>query len=321
VPYRSFLGPNEVANAFGLLPLWRAVDRAIIAPSHLTEVVLLAAMGAGLLFLLLPRRLALVAPAVVLVYLAAANSPVVGKTRLTSVQSRQGGVQTRRDWIDRAVGTKPRVAAIWTGAPGLNFVTLWDNEFFNRSVGPVYNLHGPPDGLPQETITIDPRNTVARDPSGNVVRAQYVLTDKSLNVAGRVVAQDPGLGMVLYRVGGPVRLIGRLDGVYPDSWSGPTVGYTREPCVSGTLSVVLAGYAKLQPRPVTVVARSAGRVLRIVVPPTGHRTLAIPLRPNNKLCQVAFSISPTAVPAQVLGGKDTRELGIRFRRVTYRPTP
>jgi hypothetical protein len=320
VPYSSFLGPNEVANAFGLLPLWRAVDRGNIAASHLTEVIVLAGLAAGLLFLLLPRRLALIAPAVVLVYLAAANSPVVGKVRETSVESRYGGVQTQRDWIDRAVGTKPQVAAIWTNAPGLNFVTLWDNEFFNRSVGPVYNLHGPPDGLPQETITIDPRDTVARDPSGNVVRARYVLTDKSVNVAGRVVAQDPGLGMVLYRVDGPVRLIGGLDGVYPDSWSGPTVTYTRNPCVSGTLSVVLQGWRKLQPRPVTVVARSAGRVVRVVVPPTdAERTLSIPLRPLNELCQVAFSISPTAVPANVLGGPDTRQLGVRFKLTSFSP--
>jgi hypothetical protein len=322
VPYTSFLGPNEVANAFGLLPLWRAVDRGNIAASHLTEMVVLGALVGGLLFVLLPRRLALVAPAVVLLYLAAANSPVVGKVNQTSMESRLGGVRVPRDWIDRAVGTtKPEVAAIWTGAPGVNFVSLWDNEFFNRSVGPVYNLHGPPDGLPQETITIDPRNELARDPSGKVIRAQYVLTDKSLQVAGRVVAQDTGAGMVLYRVGGPVLITRHLEGVYPDSWSGPTAGYTRYPCVSGTLSVVLAGYARLQPRPITVVARSAGRVLRILVPPVGHRTLAIPLRPRNKLCHVAFSISPTAVPAQVLGGADTRELGIRFRRVTFRPTP
>jgi hypothetical protein len=324
VPYTSFLGPNEVANAFGLLPLWRAVDRGNVAASHLTEYVVLAALVGGLLFLLLPRRLALVAPAVVLLYLAAANSPVVGKIHQTSTESRYGGIQApQRDWIDRAVGTtKPRVAAIWTSATGVNFVSLWDNEFFNRSVGPVYNLHGPPDGLPQETITIDPRNAVARDSSGKPISAKYVLTDKSLKVAGRVIASDPGPGMVVYRVGGPIRLIVReLDGVYPDSWSGPTAGYTRYPCVRGTLSVVLAGYAKLEPRPVTAEARSAGRVLRTVVPPGGRRTLAIPLRPRNKLCQVAFSISPTVVPAQVLGGADTRELGIRFKQVTFSPKP
>jgi hypothetical protein len=324
VPYSSFLGPNEVANAFGLLPLWRAVDRGDIAASHLTEVVVLASLAAGLLFLLLPRRLALVAPAVVLLYLAAANSPVVGKVRETSIESRYGGVQAPRDWIDRAVGaTKPRVAAIWTGAPGLNFVALWDNEFFNRSVGPVYNLHGPPDGLPQQTITIDPKNAVARDPSGKVVSAPYVLTDRSLKVAGQVIASDPGIGMDLYRVGGPIRLIVReFDGVYPDTWSAPAVAYTRYPCVSGTLSVVLEGWTKIQPRPIRVVALSAGKVRRIVVPPTDtERTLAIPLRPRNKLCHAAFTISPTVVPANVLGGPDKRELGVKFKRATFLPKP
>ena len=321
VPYRSFLGPNEVANAFGLLPLWRAVDKGDIAASHLNEVVVLVSLAAGLVFLLLPRRLALVAPAVILVYFAFVNSPVVGKVRTTSIESRVGGVQNRRDWIDLATGTtKPRVAAIWSGAAGLNFVALWDNEFFNPSVGPVYNLHGPPDGLPQETITIDPTSAVARDESGKVVNAQYVLTDRSLKVAGQVIASDQAVGMDLYRVGGPIRLVGQVEGVYPDTWSGPVAGYTRYPCAGGTLSVVLQGWTKLQKRPVTVVARSAGRVVRVVVPPTdAERTLSIPLRPRDKLCQVAFSISPTVVPANVLGGPDTRRLGVRFKRTSFSP--
>ena len=91
----------------------------------------------------------MVAPALVLVYLAFANSPVEGRISQASSESRYGGVQVRRDWVDHAVGTtKPVVAAIWSGSTGVNFVALWDNEFFNRSVGPVYNLQGPPDGLP-----------------------------------------------------------------------------------------------------------------------------------------------------------------------------
>jgi hypothetical protein len=34
---------------------------------------------------------------------------------------------------------------------------------------------------------------------------------------------------------------------------------------------------------------------------------------------VNFSISPTVVPAEVLGNNDTRELGIRFMKMVYRP--
>ena len=320
VPYDSLLTPNEVANAFGILPLWRAVIRGFVAPSHLSEVVILAALAAGLVFVLLPRRALLVAPALVLVYLAFANSPVEGRISQASRESRYGGVQVRRDWIDHAVGTtKPVVAAIWSGSTGVNFVTLWDNEFFNRSVGPVYNLQGAPDGLPQETISIDPRSAVLRHADGSPVRARYVLTDKSLQVAGPVIASDPGLGMMLYRVGGPIRLVRQTQGISPDLWSGPTVQYTRYPCARGTLSVRLAGYRPLQPRPVTVVARSGGKVARIVVPGGARRTFDVPLSPERGFCLVNFSISPTVVPAEVLGNKDTRELGIRFMRMVYSP--
>ena len=320
VPYGTFITSDAVANAFGLLPLLRAEMHGWVEPAHLSEAVTLLSLAAALVFVLLPRRAALLAPVLVLVYLVAMNSPVEGRTSQASSESRYGGVQGPRDWIDRAVGTKAHVAAIWSGAPGLNFVTLWDNEFFNRSVGPVYNLYGPPDGLPQETVTIDPKTSAIRDPAGKVVRAEYVLTDSSLEVAGSPIASDPGLGMVLYRVGGPIRLIRRLDGVYPDSWSGPSVRYARYPCAGGSLSVELAGYARLQRHRVTVVARSETKELaRTVVPPGGHGSLTIPLVPTRGLCVATFAISPTVVPAKVLGTNDTRELGVLFRRITFRP--
>jgi hypothetical protein len=255
----------------------------------------------------------------VLVYLAWANSPVEGTTSQASRDSRVGGVQAPRNWIDHAVGTRPDVAAIWTGAPGLNFVTLWDNEFFNRSVGPVYNIHGPPDGLPQETIVLDPASASLRHADGTPLRAKYVLVDRSMTIAGRVLASDRGTGMTLYRVDNPVRLTGASSGVYQDSFSGPTVQYTRYPCAGGTLTVSLAGYRLLQPHPVTVVAKSTtGTIGRIVVPPGAKRRFDVPLAPSNRRCFVNFSISPTAVPAKVLGNKDKRELGIRFTRLVFR---
>jgi hypothetical protein len=125
--------------------------------------------------------------------------------------------------------------------------------------------------------------------------------------------------MMLYRVGGPIRLVRQTQGISPDLWSGPTVQYTRYPCARGTLSVRLAGYRPLQPRPVTVVARSGGKVARIVVPGGARRTFDVPLSPERGFCLVNFSISPTVVPAEVLGNKDTRELGIRFMRMVYSP--
>ena len=214
----------------------RYADRAArqVASGQLELVIVLAAVCAGLLFLLLPRRFLLVAPALVLVYLASATSPVEGLTSQASHDSRVGGVQAPRTWIDNTVGTRPDVAAIWTGATGVNFVALWDNEFFNRSVGPVYNINGPPDGLPQQTIVVDPASASLHHADGTPVRAKYVLVDRSMTIAGRALAGDPGTGMTLYRVDNPVRLVGATAGIYPDHWSGPSVQYTRYPCTRGT---------------------------------------------------------------------------------------
>ncbi len=320
-PYGSFIGPRAVSNAFALLPLWRIEEHGWVTPGRLTDSVVVAGIAAGLIFVFVPRRLALIAPLLVFLYLAWATSPVEGKTSEASRDSRFGGIQGPLNWIDRAVGgTQPKVAAIWSGAPGLNYVALWNNEFFNRTVGPVYNLSAPPDGLPEETLTLDPGTAFIRHGTGKVLRAEYVLSDGSMQVAGKTVATDPGISMAVYRVDGPVRVVRQTQGIYPDKWSGPGVQYTRYPCAAGTLSVALAGYRPLQPRAVTVVARNARRLLgRIVVPPGGRRVLTLPLEPRRGYCLVNFSISPTAIPAKVLGNKDPRVLGLLFKRLDYRP--
>ena len=202
----------------------------------------------------------------------------------------------------------------------MNFVALWDNEFFNRSVGPVYNINGPPDGLPQETIVLEPASASLHHTDGTPLRAKYVLVDRSMTIAGRVLASDPGTGMTLYRVDNPVRLAGATAGIYPDHWSGPSVQYTRYPCARGTLIATLVGYRPLQPRPITVVAAGPNGTLgRVVVRPDATRRLSVPLSPSNRRCLVNFSISPTTVPGKVLGNKDTRVLGIRFRSLVFRP--
>ena len=47
------------------------------------------------------------------------------------------------------------VAVLWTGKT--NRFTVLMNEFFNRSVGPVYTLGGPmPGGLAETAVRVDP---------------------------------------------------------------------------------------------------------------------------------------------------------------------
>ena len=72
-----------------------------------------------------------------------------------SIGARYQGIKVaKRDWIDRRVGRDAHVAFLWSGGDKNAQFRLWENEFFNRSVGRVYDLHGPsPGALPETPIT------------------------------------------------------------------------------------------------------------------------------------------------------------------------
>ena len=109
---------------------------------------------------------------------------------------------------------------IWSG--NTDKYSVWENEFFNRSVRHFYYTTSPLAGdLPEKPLTADRETGLMRGPDGKVVRADYVLTDGTVDVGGRVVAQDARKGIVLRRIDGPLRQVSRVDGLYPqDTWSG-----------------------------------------------------------------------------------------------------
>jgi hypothetical protein len=45
----------------------------------------------------------------------------------------------------------------------------------------------------------------------------------------------------------------------------------------------------------------------------------VPLRPRGGACVARFTISPTAVPDDVIGNGDTRALGTHFTSFVYTP--
>ncbi len=317
--YDSFLSPKAYSNAFGLLPLLRVEQHGWVGPSHITRAVILFAIVLGLVFLLLPPRLALLAPAGVLLYLAVMNSPVEGLTHQASVGARYGGIQASLDWIDQAVGRKPTVSALWTGSPDVNFVSLWDNEFFNRSVGPVYNIHGPPDGLPQETLTFDPRPSL-RHANGEPVPVRYLLTDQFETIpVGTRVARDSGAGMVLYRVDGPLQIAYGTAGIYRDAWSAGNASFTIYHCRGGRVTAQPPGRPRDQPRPATIVADRLAPARANAARPSVPVGFVVPVPDGKPTCRIGFSITPTAVPAETIHTGDTRTLGIRFLNPAYLP--
>ena len=153
------------------------------------------------------------------------------------------------------------------------------------------------------------------------------MTDASIELNGTAVARDIPLGITLWRIAGPVarKVDVTWTGLYPnDTWSGPTVTYTRRRCAPGRLSVALSSDANLFIFPQRVVARSNGRVIgRVRLRPEGKALLSVPFRPapGTTDCRVVYTVTPTAIPAEVTAGgnPDPRELGAHFDRFIYRP--
>jgi hypothetical protein len=318
IPYGRLIAPPAVSDTFALLPWWWLQDHVL----HLDQVkwvVLAAAVAAAAVFVFLPRRFALVLPALVGAYFLATSFVVEnGRHGLhkATLASLWAGIRVDHpDWIDRAVGGDAHVAAIWTGK--LSVYSIWENEFFNRSLGTVYDLGAgqSPGGLPETAAVRRADGRVVAD--GRPVRSEYVLADGSVDLAGTRVRADPRIGLALYRVDGPLVVLTDVRGLYAnDTWSGKRVTYTRVRCTGGRLSVLLASDPTLFPGLQTVLARTEGATRVARVPPSGRRRLTVPLQPNAQgVCLVRFDVARTAVP----GPADRRELGAHFLRFDYRP--
>jgi hypothetical protein len=321
IPYRTLIGVSAQSDTLMLLPWWWLQDH-VISLGQVWFVVLLCAAAVALAFLLVPRRLALVLPAFVLVYFAVTAAPIENGRhgiRMASLGALfQGITAPHVDWVDRAVGRHAPVAFLWSGRQ--DPFTLWQNEFFNRSVGRVYELANPLGGGLPATRVHEDRAGFVRNRSGRVVRAGYVLTDGSLGLLGHVRASDDRKGTQLLRVDGPLRIGNVIRGLYPgDTWSRGRVEFLRRECAGGSVDVQLLGDGRLFPRGQFVTARSGSRVVRVRVPPGATTTATVPLVPIRGRCRATFDVSPTAVPAErIPGSRDRRRLGLHFLSFAYR---
>jgi 4-amino-4-deoxy-L-arabinose transferase-like glycosyltransferase len=296
---------------------------------------LLAALFAGLV----PRQWALALPLLLLVY-DGVNLQVIENwkhgVRQASIGALWQGIGVpERDWIDRATGGRAGSAAIiWCGngprtglspcGPQVNANDIWENQFFSRSVGQVYDLREPtPGGINEKPLRLDPATGVYHigTRNGPLLRSRYVVANTSLHLDGDIVALDPHTLLAVIRPDGPLRT-GFL-GVYADSWTRPAAVYRRASCAAGSvLELTLGSDPSLFRRRQTVVAREGGRVVgRASVPPaTGGVRLRLPLHPRAGGCSVRLDVSPTAVPARVLpASEDTRRLGVRVLSYRYLP--
>ena len=326
VPLERFITTSALTDTLMLLPFWSLQDRIGAGWTEIASLGLAAALAAA--FLLVPRRYALALPLVVLGVWILAIRPIWWGTHGFERFSRgalfQGIRTVDRDWVDQSLPSGERAAFLWSGRT--DRLTVNQNEFFNRGVGPVYYVAAPtPGGLPERLVRIDPRTGEVTFADGMPVRDRFLLADSSFEPGGEPLATDEGWGITLWRVQPPLVSAVRVDGLYPnDTWSGETVTYTRRRCQPGTLTALLSSDPSLFVEPQTVTARSNGQVIgRVQVGPYGRAHLRVPVAPApaTTVCRVVYTVAPTAVPAELPGGEnpDPRELGAHFDRFFYEP--
>ena len=320
LPYQRLITTNAVSDTLTLLPIW-SLQTALFPIEQTALVVVLACMCAAALFVLVPRRYALILPVLILVYFAVSQKPIEGKHKTASVGALFAGITLPRDWVDQEVGRDQAVATIWSGQASP--YAIWENEIFNRSLRRFYYLHSQLAGdLPEQGVKVDPETGVMRS-AGRPVQARYALADSSVQLDGTSLRQDPRTGMTLYETNGPLRQVSQVTGLYPnDTWSGRYASYTRLGCHGGKLKVGLQSDPGLFKKPQTVIARIGGKeAARVQIPAGGAADLVVPLPRGNRVCNVDFEVSPTAVPAVVTRGfnQDVRELGAHFSTFEYTP--
>jgi hypothetical protein len=319
LPFSTLLGGvSSESDTVGLRPWWYVRD-VLAGDASVPLIVVITTLTLGAAFLWLPRRYAPWLPVVVVAGFLATWLPLElwhYSFRDASVGALYQGIRTGdRTWIDDKVGSGARVAALWTNRG--NPFSIWENEFFNRSVQRVYDLGAALPGaeaMPESPVTIDRETGILRTKQGGTIDSQYVLTDNSMQLLGKAVARDVERGMVLYRVTPPARTATRIVGLWPnDTWSKPDVEWFRANCRGGQLVVHVHSDPTLFPRGQQIVAKAGGAPIVFTLRPKQFRTLVVPIRGR---CDVRFTVTPTKIP----GNGDTRELGAHFDRIEYRPS-
>ncbi len=173
IPFDRFIDTSALSDTLMLLPWWSVQDH--VGLEWVAELAFVLALALAALFMLLPRRYALALPLVVLAYYAAVFHPIWagehGVKQASAGAVFQGIRGVPRDWIDAALPADARTAVLWTGRA--DRFTVNQNEFFNRTVGPVYYLRQPtPGGVGETQVRIDPRDGLMRLPDGAPARGR-----------------------------------------------------------------------------------------------------------------------------------------------------
>jgi hypothetical protein len=266
-PWNGLIVDDAVPDSFSVpLVHW--------APADTVAVIAAAVL---LLFVMLPRRLSLVLPALVVALLVA--SSVLASNLITDRASADQPmlVGTPRDWVDRAAHEP--VAYLFSGDA---WNVVWQQRFWNHRIDEVGSLSPSlvPGPMAQTRIVVPPTGRLP-------VRARLVVTTGDVTLVGSTVAHQSlgpdSSGLTLWRLDGPATLSTITYGVKPNGDMLGEGDLTAYDCRGGQLQLTLLPKST----DLLEIDLNGRRVLRrqIAGAPSWHGTIAVPVAQQSQICQ------------------------------------
>lgn len=234
-----------------------------------------AAAAIAALVVLLPRRLLVLVPVVLVGAFAAGSVAASAEDAAASHRLRLELIGPDRTWVDRAAAG-PTVH-VYTGDAHWNAV--WEHAFWNERITAVATIQGTvvPGAMPQTEVTIRPDGRAVPAP-----RATYAVVPAGIELSGEAVAEAPQQetaqrALVLWRLDGPLRFSTRVTGIQANGDIYSAGRLTVWDCRPGRrFLVTLLGKVA---EPIEIVQDEHVRAT-VEIPPGKSRFVAIPARPR-----------------------------------------
>jgi hypothetical protein len=204
---------DEPAQQFNAVatPLWAALDEVVQGvglPGLAVLVVFVLTLVLTALFV--PARLLYVVPVAVFAVLAIeAELSWAGAERFARPWAALA--QPEPAWVDRSLPGKHDVTLLTPGTcarPEIR-TALYVTEFFNASIRRAIHVGSSPEALPSERVRLGRAGHLTTS-AGTPAVADYVLAAPEVRLQGSPVARGTSAKLVLWDVGGPVRVLGRV---------------------------------------------------------------------------------------------------------------
>jgi hypothetical protein len=229
IPLESLFNVSVRNDTFGLVPFFRLNDLLSGGVHDVRIVLVVGALGAGLMFAALPRWLmALAIPAGVAAFLLLSAYSVSGGAKVQSHAKRIAyALGPDPNWIDDSIGPDGNAAFLFTPEMGADPDVVAQAEFWNRSVRDVYDFGAPAFVFPGDDVAANPTTGIIAGADGRPLSsAPYAVIDAArVGLAGDLISRSGPLG--LFRLDGPARITSRSEGIYADRWSGPDASYSQ----------------------------------------------------------------------------------------------